>query len=259
MNKKISTPIAIIIIFVCAILVGGLTTWQYLEMPKEEIPEFKLSEKIQPEDETSDWKTYRNEEIGIEFKYPKEFEYSVEDVDNQISGAGVFSGERITVTFRSDQNKNKIHFTAYTSDYKAFMEHPFTGNTDINLECLNILSYNEEGDVCKIIEVAGEKTVFANEFEGYECSPFLESKVFFTNKSNSVYKGLEFRTLLTDVNEAITRDKKEYCIDEKQWQEVLSEAVSQSKNIMENKNLSTQDRNTFIIFDQIFSTFRFLE
>lgn len=35
MNKKIPFPIAIIIIVVCVILVGGLVVWQYLKMPKE--------------------------------------------------------------------------------------------------------------------------------------------------------------------------------------------------------------------------------
>ena len=75
MNKKISTPIAIGIILVLAILVGGFTLWQYGEIDKEEsnIPEAQLPEKEEVKDETDGWQTYRNEEYGFEVKYPKEW------------------------------------------------------------------------------------------------------------------------------------------------------------------------------------------
>lgn len=52
MNKKISTPIAFLTIIVCAILVGGLTVWQYLEIPKEtsgQPTEGLVSEKVAEE------------------------------------------------------------------------------------------------------------------------------------------------------------------------------------------------------------------
>lgn len=65
MNKKIPFPIAIIIIAALAILVGGVVVWQYSRMP-----EIKVLRKTQLEDETADWKTYRNEEYGFEIKYP---------------------------------------------------------------------------------------------------------------------------------------------------------------------------------------------
>ena len=73
MNKAISTPIAITII-ICAVLVGGLIVWQYLEMPKEveKIPEEKTPEEVLLEDETTDWKTYKDEKYGFELRYPSE-------------------------------------------------------------------------------------------------------------------------------------------------------------------------------------------
>ena len=64
MNKAISTPIAIIIIIVLAILVGGIVIWQYLDMPEKEIAS---------EDETDDRKVYRNESMKFEVKYPKDW------------------------------------------------------------------------------------------------------------------------------------------------------------------------------------------
>jgi len=69
MNKKISFPIAMIIIVVCTVLVGGIVVHQYREILKEE----ETPEEI-PTDETADWKTYRNEEYGFEVKYPPKWD-----------------------------------------------------------------------------------------------------------------------------------------------------------------------------------------
>lgn len=84
MNKKISFPIALIIIVVLATLVGGLAIWQYSWAPKIEISEFEPAEKIQPENETANWKTYINEEHGYEIKYPESwFVYEIEIYEKQ--------------------------------------------------------------------------------------------------------------------------------------------------------------------------------
>jgi len=84
MNKKISFPIAIIIIIVCAVLVGGIVIWQYFGMPKgeEEISKGEVLEEL-PEDETADWKVYRNKEYGFEVKYPSGVEIDVHDYVDQ--------------------------------------------------------------------------------------------------------------------------------------------------------------------------------
>jgi len=74
LNKGISTSVAIIIIVVCALLVGGIVVWQYYGMPKgeEEITEVKPPVEA-PKDETVGWETYKNEEYGFEFSYPAYF------------------------------------------------------------------------------------------------------------------------------------------------------------------------------------------
>lgn len=86
MKKQISFSIAIIIIVICVILVGGVAVWWYLEIPaKTEFLEIGM-----PPDETANWKTYKNEELGFEFKYPPNLNFvtditsSTEKINNKI-------------------------------------------------------------------------------------------------------------------------------------------------------------------------------
>jgi hypothetical protein len=77
-NKGISAPIGILIVLVLAILVGGMSIWQWQEIKKEEVKmfEIKLPGKI-TKVEIADWKTYRNEEYGFELNYPKDWEVQI--------------------------------------------------------------------------------------------------------------------------------------------------------------------------------------
>ena len=70
LNRGVSTPIALTIIIILAvILVSGIFACQYYTAQEEtKMPEIKASET--PKDKTADWKIYRNEEYGFEFKYP---------------------------------------------------------------------------------------------------------------------------------------------------------------------------------------------
>ncbi len=62
-NKGISTLLAIGIILALSVLVGGFI-WQYPEIQD-------VLEKIK--DGTADWKTYRNERVKYEIKYPSDW------------------------------------------------------------------------------------------------------------------------------------------------------------------------------------------
>ena len=65
LNNRISKGGGIVLI----LLVLGVLTWQYFGVSKEEVTE----------DETADWQTYRNEELGFEIKYPNDWEFLVND------------------------------------------------------------------------------------------------------------------------------------------------------------------------------------
>jgi len=77
MNKAISTPIAIVIIILCAFLVGGVVVYQYYGIPKRE-------EKAQ-ENETVIWKTYTNKENGYEIKYPSNWRMEVYEKAHELA------------------------------------------------------------------------------------------------------------------------------------------------------------------------------
>jgi uncharacterized protein YpmB len=95
LNKKISTSIAIEVIFILVITVAGFTCWQYGEIRKEEnqMPEVQIPEKRETAGSSSEfsategWNIYRNEEYGFEVKYPKDWEIENKEIKNPISGS----------------------------------------------------------------------------------------------------------------------------------------------------------------------------
>jgi len=80
LNRGISTPIAIGIILILVIIVGGFTWWQYAEIRKSEtnIPEVQIPEKKEVKDETTDWETYISPGMGFSIKYPIDWEVNPE-------------------------------------------------------------------------------------------------------------------------------------------------------------------------------------
>ncbi|MCD6298223.1 MAG: hypothetical protein J7M30_13835 [Deltaproteobacteria bacterium] len=113
-EKGISTPIVIIIIILCALLVGGIVAWQYLGMPKqeEEIPEAKPPEEVAPADETGNWKTYRNEEDGYELKYPSSwYVYEQPEYIYEYPGAGTEPAMTFITTFAMEEMEENEYYT----------------------------------------------------------------------------------------------------------------------------------------------------
>ena len=80
-----------IIVILVAIIGAGILAWSYSGIQNND-NENKINEETF-EDETADWKTYRNEEYGFEIKYPPYWKIS-EDIDVGIGG-----------TYRPDANR----------------------------------------------------------------------------------------------------------------------------------------------------------
>jgi len=82
----------ILIVFVLAVIVGGgiLSYVKYLGREMVSItkfPEVKKPEKV--EEETANWRTYRNEELGFEVKYPQQWTFK----EQKMPAKGVTFGE----------------------------------------------------------------------------------------------------------------------------------------------------------------------
>jgi len=83
--KKQSTLILAIIVLVL-IIAGAYWLWQNNKPQPQPYPHTNQNtqgiqepEVITSDIDTSDWQTYKNEELGFEFRYPKTWEYIVEE------------------------------------------------------------------------------------------------------------------------------------------------------------------------------------
>lgn len=90
LNKGISTPVAMGIILILAISIGGFTWWQYLEVEKEKtnVSEVQIPEKEEVEDETANWNTYEGKIEGtsntyFSLKYPNNWQIETILSENQ--------------------------------------------------------------------------------------------------------------------------------------------------------------------------------
>jgi len=131
LNKGISTPIAIGIITILVIIVGSFTWWQYGEIEKErnDLPKLEFSEK--EVDETADWETYRNEELGFEIKYPKEsfFKAEVEDYNEEEN----FTDKRYITSIFYPENIESDTYVQITIDFSESRDNNYAFERALNL------------------------------------------------------------------------------------------------------------------------------
>ena len=110
--KKLNKFLNFYIIFV--IVLTSLALALFLNVPdqvKKYIPEFPKSpiqNDDQIEDETIDWQTYENEKYGYKVKYPKDWFYEVQSVNED-------SQRRVIFNYEKD-SKNHIAITVDTNN-----------------------------------------------------------------------------------------------------------------------------------------------
>jgi hypothetical protein len=171
------------------------------------------------------------------------------------------SGKKINVTFYlKDKKEPDFSFTAATKNYAYLLDTElFQGNSNIKSLCLNELSYDERGNVCKIIKIGNVEGVFRNYVQHTTAGVpgFLGTEIIFNNKSNSIYSGLRFFLYLDVYKNSYEKWRKEDYWGK--FEEIYPEALSYSKNIMEEKNLSKRDIDLLNDINQILSTFKFLK
>jgi len=105
----------LLIVAVLAAVVGGGILWSLQQIPSSQPLEIKIPEKVK--DETANWKTYRNEEYGFEFKYPKDYNIREETVTDRLTKIRILSPEK-TVEFGTNQyttNNIRIDINIYNN------------------------------------------------------------------------------------------------------------------------------------------------
>jgi len=109
-NKGNFAPVAVLVVLL-VVVISGVLVWQF--WLKREIEISPSISPTPPADEITDWKSYKNQEYGLEFEYPREwgtilFEYS--------ESVGVF-------VFTSPEEKIKMICYHQPSDTIAFIEY----------------------------------------------------------------------------------------------------------------------------------------
>jgi len=211
-------------------------------------------------DETANWKIYRNEEIGIEFKYSEEIFGKP-----YLIGEG---GKGVSILFSKEKDNPKeytgLYFNAYTTDYKIIPPGVgvFTGAEDITSYCPEPLKVKIGGGgwkMCKIIKIADQKAIFETFFTNYEGMAGFNIYIYFNNQRDSPYKGLVFTLTDLEVRKEILKFMPDDDTGEWNQEKFESNFYTQSTNIMQNQNLSEKDGEKLKAFNQMLSTFRFLE
>jgi len=218
--------------------------------------EISLSSEI----ETSDWETYRNEEYGFEFAYPRVIVGNIEELRFSKNDFGTLSGEKIKLNFIREQN---IIFFARTPDYKKNVpgRSIFT-KSDSDIKCQQsftlISGENPYCDytMCKLMEIGGEKAIFEVCASNYECACDTFASVYLINPTNSKYKSLEFRIYLEDTEKKICSAFVD-CLKLPQEKDDISIIDFWCKNLLLGQGLSIEDEKRLNHFNDIISTFKF--
>jgi hypothetical protein len=236
-----------------------------VENPEEELLEESTSTEPEvisstSEIDTSDWRTYRNEEYGFKFKYPKEIVGDIEESHFSKNDFGTLCGEKIKLNFMKEQN---IILFARTPDYKTIVpgrsmftksgsdikcEQPFTLISGENPYC--------DYTMCKLMEIAGEKAIFEVCSSNYECACDTFASVYLINPTNSKYKSLEFRIYLDDTEKKICSAFAD-CLEPAQKEDDIFTFRLWCKNLLLGQELSLEDEKRLNHFNNIISTFKF--
>ncbi|MDP3994033.1 MAG: hypothetical protein Q8P75_03600 [bacterium] len=201
--------------------------------------------------EVEGWKTYRNEDIGISFKYPTEFGNPAIESTSKGESGPILEGKSIQVHF-----PNSFYFVAATEDYQEWMGLNFTGKEPIEETCNNPLQYSDDGNVCKIEEINNNKFIIENQYYAAECSPFgLRTSASVNNLSDSVYKGLLFSIELKDISRKL--NDLYSCFDDEQFKQFNATAKRESQNVINKTNLSSKDLGLLKDFYKILGSLEF--
>ena len=196
--------------------------------------------------DTSGWKTYRDEELGIEFEYPSTWGniekgyYEAPKSSNQYAGDP--AGKKLSIGFTNN------HFTqvyAASSDYHPTFKYPIT----VNKNCYpsEAVLTNDNSSICRTIKFAGMETSEFITSEAYECS-FQNLREVNHPLQNKTYQ----------IVGVIQRyNSQQSCVSEDEEKNPAVRA-SELKNLFEESDLTIETTEGIQGFHRIIDTFKLL-
>ena len=127
--KQIKTSWALIIVFACAVIIGGgAIAWAYgWGIPNLDIglqSPIKVSTKQAATSETAGWKTYMNEDLGFSFRYPSD--WSTRNTVSEI----IFSSNKSDLDSLTGKTKAKLSGNAIRLDITNEDTSKYSSDTD---------------------------------------------------------------------------------------------------------------------------------
>ncbi len=179
MSRRFILIIFIIILFLVVLVVGAIVFFVWER--EEKIPEIVISEV------PADWKTYRNEEYGFEFKYPPELELDFEDKKRMVPGYVEIIKYDYPYHFPIGDDywvlpknlKDNISFSSSCGPLKAI--------EDI-YELSLWVSYFVPPSTCKVIKYSDKVVIAYGIYKSvaYEDLSFLKSKILILQEDQAI-------------------------------------------------------------------------
>lgn len=243
-NLNRTTAIIILIIIIVIIGVGG-----YFILKGSENNNLSLANK---DTNISEWRTFRNEKIGISFIYPLSYNPAIiEEVSKEKESPGVLMGKGIRIYFGEDIYA--FSFLASSSDYEGFKQNNYHGKKDISKICQKLSVYDEKSKgLCLPITIAGQETIQKFSIEVDEGVVFVGCAVYLDLSSNeypNLAIGQTYPELAYELQGFADTDNEETF---SQKAKVIIE------NLQQKKDLPTATVKQLDDFDRMLSTLKLL-
>lgn len=210
----------------------------------------------------ADWNNYSSTELGISFRYPKDWSEPTSQESDQ----------KYILALQKEANDPYSHFMSfvgYPQNYQTNEQEAFAYN-GLALEdyCPDLLTYTKQGDVCRIIWANQNITqaVQKNYFFWDHGSIGLNSAVVFPNQQTEKYLGIVITFFLSDLNQRITAIYNQateeategLTSNDPKMDIVYIETSQQSRNIINYQNLTQADSAKLNIVLRILQMVKFL-
>jgi len=194
-QKGISTFFAILVVGIIAIMgFAVFYSYQYIWVPEEETT---ISQTKTLEDETANWKVYRNEEGGYEVKYPSNFVTSITNCYQYKTGEEVAMKDKMAVKIQDDEEGIYVLICSFLVNYKEISKSDGAGPIliDNHKSLIDKFVIRGGGRAYYYIERNDNSSVFIDSFWAYPKDTYddnaLKPKEEIVDKIISTFRFIE--------------------------------------------------------------------